>query len=1035
MNLGTENSDQKSQRTEYTDDLIEERILHYLKTHNGDDSHILEEFPKTAAFHYFSVTRANILRWYPFTNRDRVLEVGAGLGALTTYLAETCGHVVALEPSAVRSEIVRIRCNDYQNTEVLDVGLQEYTVPGKFDYVILVGVLEYAFALAQGDNPWVSLLKSAGERLAPGGKLLLAIENKYGLKYWCGASEDHTGIPFDSINDYSISGKHHYEEIQQLNGVRTFGRVELEKLLTHAGFEHYQFFYPFPDYKYPSAILSDRTENAAEIVAQTKFHYTDEAALVADERSVWPEIIENGCLGFFTNSFFVEAAREDVGLCRIHTAVMKRDYKREFSLTTTLDGLSVRRKAACREASSHLRSLEENTRFLQERGVACVNQVQAENGESIAENIHASRADRVLADALNAGNTELATMVLKQLRSNLLRSSDSYTQNGKLVLETGFLDLNLQNAFWVDGSLMFFDQEWREANVPLNYIAYRSIVYSCGHLKNIEMMSFAYRFFGISEEDVVLYKKKETAFLKSLMDDTACSFFDGQMYQERLTMEGKINRMLASKEAHIEQLLQSERELEQTIRNKEGHIELLLESDRELDRIHNSRSWKILSVWWGFRDSLLPQNSRRRLLLKLGFKFARHPVRFMQKLDMGHIKTFREGLRSGSIASTSERLDNYLGRDGVKAEKPKLLPNKKYEKAKDYPPIRVPSSYTPLVSIIIPVFNEFAYTYNCVQSIVNHTGKVPYEVIIADDCSDDLTKSLGEIIEGVRIVRNETNLRFLKNCNRAADFAKGKYILFLNNDTQVQKDWLSSLVELIESADDIGMVGSKLIYPDGRLQEAGGIVWKDASVWNYGHGQDPGMPEYNYVKETDYISGASIMIRAKLWREIGGFDERFAPAYYEDTDLAFSVRQRGCRVLYQPLSVVVHFEGVSNGTDTSAGLKAYQVENQKKFREKWQEVLQREHDPNGCNVFKARDRSQKKKHILVVDHYVPHFDKDAGGRCTFMYLKLFVKMGFQVTFIGDNFFRHEPYTTVLNQLGIEVLYGDSYFLGRKCLAV
>ena len=184
------------------------------------------------------------------------------------------------------------------------------------------------------------------------------------------------------------------------------------------------------------------------------------------------------------------------------------------------------------------------------------------------------------------------------------------------------------------------------------------------------------------------------------------------------------------------------------------------------------------------------------------------------------------------------------------------------------------------------------------------------------------------------------------------------------------------------------------------------------------------------MKEVDYISGASVMIRKDLWDKIGGFDERFAPAYYEDTDLAFSVRAHGYKVMYQPLSVVVHFEGISNGKDITSGQKAYQAVNREKFYEKWKDTLEKENFPNGENVFLAKDRGQLKKQILVVDHYVPHYDKDAGGKCTYMYLLMFVKMGFKVTFIGDNFYRHEPYTTDLNKHGIEVLYGPFYAENR-----
>ncbi|MEG7531164.1 MAG: glycosyltransferase, partial [Hungatella sp.] len=149
-------------------------------------------------------------------------------------------------------------------------------------------------------------------------------------------------------------------------------------------------------------------------------------------------------------------------------------------------------------------------------------------------------------------------------------------------------------------------------------------------------------------------------------------------------------------------------------------------------------------------------------------------------------------------------------------------------------------------------------------------------MIIADDVSTDATEHLSHYAEGLVICRNTTNQGFLRNCNHAARAARGTYMMFLNNDTQVTEHWLSSLVKLIRSDSSIGMVGSKLVYPDGRLQEAGGIIWSDGSGWNYGRLDDPEKPEYNYVKEVDYISGAAILLPVELWKQIGGFDTRFA---------------------------------------------------------------------------------------------------------------------------------------------------------------
>lgn len=338
-------------------------------------------------------------------------------------------------------------------------------------------------------------------------------------------------------------------------------------------------------------------------------------------------------------------------------------------------------------------------------------------------------------------------------------------------------------------------------------------------------------------------------------------------------------------------------------------------------------------------------------------------------------------------------------------------------------PVVFSSCDFPLVSIVIPVFNQWEITRNCLISIQENTDTIRYEVIIADDGSLDDTRHLAELAPGVHHCINSENQGFLRNCNRATLQAKGKYLLLLNNDTQVQPNWLAPLVELAEQNAHVGIVGPMLLYPDGHLQEAGGIIWKDGSGWNYGRLDYPERSEYNYLKETDYISGACILVRKSMWDEIGGFDERFAPAYYEDTDLAFEARQRGYKVIYQPLSRVVHLEGISHGTDLKLGIKSRQKVNQSAFREKWAMTLDASHGRDSRDLFRARDRSLSRKRLLFIDHYVPLRDQDAGSKSTFQYLQLMSEMGYQITFLGDNFVDHQPYTSELQQLGIEVLYG------------
>src|SRR5262249_8833912 len=221
------------------------------------------------------------------------------------------------------------------------------------------------------------------------------------------------------------------------------------------------------------------------------------------------------------------------------------------------------------------------------------------------------------------------------------------------------------------------------------------------------------------------------------------------------------------------------------------------------------------------------------------------------------------------------------------------------------------------VSIVIPVFNKLHYTHACLASLQTAEEQLAFEVIVVDDCSMDGTAEAIARVPVIVYLRNKSNSGFIASCNSGAKPARGKYLVFLNNDTLVKPGWLTALVETFKEERRAGIVGSKLVYPDGRLQEAGGIVWQDASGWNYGRFDDAGKPGYNYLREVDYCSGAALMIPKALFESVSGFDSRYAPGYYEDTDLAFKIRQAGYRVLYQPMSEVIHYEGATGGTDIS----------------------------------------------------------------------------------------------------------------------
>ncbi|MET0226017.1 MAG: glycosyltransferase, partial [Dokdonella sp.] len=339
----------------------------------------------------------------------------------------------------------------------------------------------------------------------------------------------------------------------------------------------------------------------------------------------------------------------------------------------------------------------------------------------------------------------------------------------------------------------------------------------------------------------------------------------------------------------------------------------------------------------------------------------------------------------------------------------------------DLAPFTVPRSDAPRVSIVIPVYNKIAYTSACLRSIAAQAGATPFEVIVVDDASSDATPQRLADVAGVRNLRNTDNLGFIGSCNAGAALARGDYVLFLNNDTVVTAGWLEALVGCIEHAPQAGLVGAKLVYPDGRLQEAGGIVFNDGSGWNYGRFDDPAEPRYGFRREVDYCSGAAVLLRRDLFERLGAFDARYAPAYYEDTDLAFAVRAAGLKVYYEPAATVVHFEGITSGTDLASGIKRYQVVNREKFLHKWKNALALQPAPGTPIARAATHRATRR--VLIVDATTPTPDQDSGSLRMVNLMRVLADLGCQTSFLPDNRAWIERYTPALQELGVEALYG------------
>ncbi|MDQ3038533.1 MAG: glycosyltransferase [Pseudomonadota bacterium] len=395
--------------------------------------------------------------------------------------------------------------------------------------------------------------------------------------------------------------------------------------------------------------------------------------------------------------------------------------------------------------------------------------------------------------------------------------------------------------------------------------------------------------------------------------------------------------------------------------------------------------------------------------------FSMADARFLFDRCMGLIRRGLLSLRTRGPRASWERMQAQLQRATPEQRAVLYFPAKTA-----FAPFSVPCSDAPVASIVIPVFNQFAHTLLCLRSLADHPPGAACEIIVVDDGSSDATAECLSQVQGLRYHRRSENSGFIAACNDGAGLARGDVIVFLNNDTVPQPGWLDALLRTFDQHPRTGLAGAQLLYPDGRLQEAGGVVFADGSGWNYGKFGAYDDPRYAYVRDADYCSGAAIAIPRTLFDALGGFDSRYAPAYYEDTDFAFGVRAAGHRVMYQPSARVVHVEGATAGSDTGAGVKAYQVRNQAVFAEKWAPALQRQpapgHEPTPA-VLHANQRQ-----ILIIDALTPQPDHDSGSLRLVNLMRLLREEGAHVVFLSSNRSHAGIYTEALQQLGVEVWY-------------
>lgn len=1006
---------------------ISKEIAELLENYEGDRKRALREHPRLDYLYALSSQRENLMEWYPFRAEGNLLQVGSDFGALTGVYSRKLASVDVLDESEDNLKVNwlrHVKQGGLENIHYFTGTIMDYAASGeteqKYDYIVFVGSL---------NQDSQSQILAAKALLKPDGELIAVTCNPFGMKYWAGAGKDKN----------------------------SFSKRAVERLLKGDNAQgSLHFYYPMPDYKLPVTIFSDDYLPGKGDLTDTITAYDYPKYLMMDVGASYDAVCEDGQFEQYANSYFaVWRADKDAGQNCLPIEYIKynRTRRERFQIKTSILGNGqervVEKTALNVEGAPHIWSFSTDYTGLcgQHTRVKFVKPTVGEDrcrvsfpylvgktwSEELGEKIKGGSAPvETIREAMEqvlevkpscvvpfTVTPEFLEVFGEEGSWNLLAGAD--------CLEISNIDALFENILLTEDGMYCLDYEWVFSfPIPAEFIRYRILFY---FYRQYHSLLTAYKTvsdwlleFGITKEKEDIFREMEIAFQQYVHGENQ------QIYLENYLVKTKNARDLMKVDGELDRTKERLEQVKMQIREKDVTIRKMT----EVQRLTNNHVTNLEIMIKDLRHEIdemgktLTYLNRHEALIfkvrrKLGEKFnQRYPKGTAKRKKLSYLKEY--------LLHPIRSLKLYTSEEGKNLKDGDFAVGSIY---REHGKLVFPYVEQPEVSIVIPVYNQIHYTYACLVSILEHTKDVPYEVIIADDVSTDATEHLSRYAEGLIICRNSTNQGFLRNCNNAARSARGKYIMFLNNDTQVTAGWLSSLVNLIRSDQTIGMVGSKLVYPDGRLQEAGGIIWSDGSGWNYGRLDNPDKPEYNYVKDVDYISGAAILLSNELWKQIGGFDIRFAPAYCEDSDLAFEVRKAGYRVVYQPLSRVIHFEGVSNGTDVEgSGLKRYQVVNAKKLKEKWAAEFAGQCENNGNpDPFRARERSMGKKIILVVDHYVPTYDRDAGSKTTFQYLKMFLKKGYVVKFLGDNFLHDEPYSTALQQMGIEILYGQDYQVG------
>lgn len=585
----------------------EEKVIEYIYANKEKDyENIVKKDLCDDVILGLSQIRENLVKSYDFVHDSIVLEIGAHLGENTGALCEKCAKVVSTDISKKRAEAIAKRYENNDNLEIIVGRPQEIKFEEKFDYITLFGVLEFAQNIFETEDPALDLIMYCKSLLKENGKLLIATDNKFALKSYVGDFDKCTGITFDSITGYKSSKKTY-----------KLGKKSIKDILSKAGLSNYKFFYPLPDYKLPSSIFTDEYLPSSSKINGYFPYYKENSSVFYSEVDAYDAIIKEDkkMFPFFANSYFIVASQEEVKDDTRYVS-FNNYRKEEYQLMTKIREKVVEKTSINDKAREHLKSMINNIENLKKENIEILD--EAENDKVVSKFVNIKLASQLVSD--NVKNPEEILRILNKYKEELLKISVDYNEKERTVLEkyipnvdksilskfkylsNGYWDMILKNCFIIDGKCVFFDQEWVEENVPMEFLIYRSIM----NVEKLRSKIDEYKIFekmGI-EKYITLFEELDGKITEEIIDKDIFGFFQRKhanpIYENYYLREEK--RKLEQENEELkeekEKIIQEQKMIQKNLEKQNDEMK------RKLEGIYDSRSWKIAKKITGIKNSL-----------------------------------------------------------------------------------------------------------------------------------------------------------------------------------------------------------------------------------------------------------------------------------------------------------------------------------------------------------------------------------------------------------------------------------------------